>query len=191
MVRRLMAILVADAVGFAHHMEHDEEGTLRQMKDLKAAVFDPSFARHNGNVFKITGDGLLTAFDSTVDAVKCAIDIQTDLGGLAEGDPSARPLEFRIGVNADDVIADGNDVFGKRINVAAQLEPLADAGGVCVSGSVYEQVRNKIDTEFDDLGHYRLKNVGGTVHVFRVQFAHTGPALQKAWASVGITDPAD
>lgn len=176
MVRRLMAILVADVAGFSSLMEADEEGTLARLKQARNTILDPLFERHAGNIFKTTGDGLLAAFDSAVDAVRCAIDIQTDMAAGATGTDS---LKFRIGVNVGDVISEGGDIFGEGVNVAARLEQLADAGGVCISGAVFEQVNHKIDSSFDDLGHRKLKNIAQPVHVFRARFSDTAPALSN------------
>ncbi len=179
MTRRLMAILVADVVGFSRLVETDEEGTLASLKEIRAVIFDPMFEQYNGKIFKTTGDGILAAFDSVVDAVRCAIGIQTGMKARMPDATNAITLTFRIGVNVGDVVEEGGDFFGEGVNIAARLEGLADPGGVCVSGAVHEQVRHKIENEFDDLGHRKLKNIAGSVHVFKIHFSDTAPALSN------------
>ena len=174
MVRRLKAILVADIVGFSNLMQADEEGALARVKHVARVVLDPLIAQHDGSIFKTTGDGLLAAFDSTVDAVRCAVAIQTGVKAHTSG---AHALTYRIGVNVGDVLSEGDDIFGDGVNVAARLEQLADPGGVCISGAVYEQVSHKVDCTFDDLGHRKLRNMSEPVHIFRVRFDDTAPAL--------------
>ncbi len=179
MTRRLMAILVADVVGLSSLAETDEEGTLASLTDIRTGIFDPLLERYTGRIFKTTGDGILAAFDSVVDAVRCAIDIQTELKAHKPVQTDAAPLTFRMGVNLGDVVYEDGDFFGEGVNVAARLETLADPGGVCVSGAVYEQVRHKIETAFDDLGHQKLKNIATSVHVFRARFSDTASTMSN------------
>ncbi len=174
MTRRLMAILVADVVGFSSLVETDEEGTLASLKDIRTGTFDPILEEYAGKIFKTTGDGILAAFESIVDAVRCAIDIQIEMKAYK---PDATLLTFRIGVNVGDVIDEDDDFFGEGVNIAARLEHLADPGGVCISAAVFEQVRHKIEAEFDDIGHQKLKNIAESVHVFKIHFSDTAPAL--------------
>ncbi len=179
MARSLMAILVADIVGFSTLMQHDDEGTLDRINALKSASIDPVLHRHNGRIFKTTGDGFLAAFHSAVEAVQCAIDIQEELKERATSTNQAHPIVLRIGVNVGDVVSQDDDIFGDGVNVAARLEALADPGGVCISGAAFEQVKHRIDTPIDDLGHKTLKNIAQPVHVFRVRFDDSAPVLSN------------
>src|SRR5271167_1024376 len=164
--RRLAAILAADVAGYSRLMGADEEGTLTQLKTLRAELIDPAIAQHNGRIVKTTGDGLLVEFASIVDAMRCAIAWQ---GRMAEQDqPAPGRIEWRIGINLGDVIVDGDDIFGDGVNIAARLEAMAEPGGICVSRTVITQTRGKFDFPAEDLGEQSLKNITQPVHVFRV-----------------------
>ena len=166
MERRLAAILAADVVGYTRLMGADETGTLRRLTALRREHLEPLIAEHRGRVVKLMGDGLLVEFASVVDATACALAWQERVTAQqAESDEDAR-LRFRIGINLGDVIIEGEDIHGDGVNLAARLEPLAEPGGICVSGSVYEQVRNKIDGAFRDLGPQELKNVAQPVQAY-------------------------
>jgi adenylate cyclase len=145
--RRLAAILAADVAGYSRLMGADEEGTLAQLKALRAELIHPAFAAHGGRIFKTTGDGLLAEFSSVVAAVRCAIEVQRAM----EARPEAG-IKFRIGVHVGDVIADGDDIFGDGVNIAARLEALAEPGGICTSARVYEDVAGRIDAKFAEGG---------------------------------------
>ena len=165
--RRLAAILAADVAGYSRLMGADEEGTLAALKALRREVADPKIKEHRGRIVKTTGDGLLVEFASVVDAVRCAVEVQK---GMAERNveiPQDRRIEFRIGINLGDIIRDGRDIFGDGVNVAARLEALAEPGRICVSGVVHDQVRDKLDVVFDDLGEQQVKNISRPVHVWR------------------------
>jgi class 3 adenylate cyclase len=178
--RKLAAIIAADVVGYSRLMGLDEEGTLEQLKEHRRALIDPKVIEHRGRIVKTTGDGLLVEFASVVDAVRCAVEVQR---GMAERnidvDPDRR-LEFRIGINLGDVIIDGDDIFGDGVNVAARLEGLAEPGGIYVSRVVRDQVRDKLDFGFEDMGSQSVKNIARPVRVHRVQIAGSRPATPAA-----------
>src|SRR5271166_5328644 len=164
--RRLAAILAADVAGYSRLMGADEEGTLTQLKTLRAELIDPAIAQHNGRIVKTTGDGLLVEFASIVDAMRCAIAWQ---GRMAEQDqPAPGRIEWRIGVNLGDVIIEGDDIFGDGVNIAARLEAIAAPCGICVSRTVITQTRGKLEFPVEDLGEQNLKNIAQPIHVFRV-----------------------
>lgn len=171
--RRLAAILAADVAGYGRLMEADDSGTLAALEDAMARIVAPAVARGHGRVFKTTGDGLLAEFESAVAAVECALAIQS---AMAEPDSGGPPLRFRIGVNLGDVLSAGDDLFGDGVNIAARIEALADPGGIVVSSNVHEQVRNRVDAGFTDLGPQRLKNISMPVRVF----AMAGPGAARA-----------
>ena len=167
MERRLAAIMAADVVGYARLMGEDETGTLERLKALRRDLVQPSIARRKGRVFKLMGDGLLAEFPSVVEAVQCAVDIQEQIAAREAGIADDRRIRLRIGVNLGDIIIEGQDVYGDGVNVAARLEELADPGGICVSGTVHEEVRNRLAVRFDDLGRQSLKNIVRPVTVWR------------------------
>src|SRR5262249_3106425 len=161
--RRLVAILAADVAGYSRLMGEDEEGTLAALKAIRRELGDPKIAEHRGRIVKTTGDGLLAEFPSVVDAVRCAAEIHR---ARAEG---GGPIQFRIGINLGDIIIDDGDIFGDGVNIAARLEGLAEPGGICVSARVHEDVADKVDAGFQDIGEPPLKNIGRPVRVYRVQ----------------------
>jgi len=165
MERRLAAILAADVVGYSRLVRADEEGTLAAFAQLRADLIDPQIARHRGRIFKLMGDGMLVEFASVVDAVRCAADLQRLLSAHNAALPIDKRLEFRIGINLGDVVIDGADIHGDGVNVAARLESLAEPGGVCVSGAVYDQVRDRLDLPFADMGEQQVKNIDRPVRV--------------------------
>jgi adenylate cyclase len=167
--RRLAAILAADVVGYSRLMGLDEEGTLATLTAHLAEMVEPCIAEHRGRVVKTTGDGLLAEFASVVDAVECAIAVQDGMRDRNGAVPEDRRMKFRIGVNLGDVIVQDDDVFGDGVNVAARLEGLAEAGGVCVSDMVHQGIRSKLDLAFDDLGPQRVKNIGEPVRAFHIR----------------------
>src|SRR5436190_11662773 len=169
--RRLAAILAADVAGYSRLMGMDEEGTLECLKVLRRELADPKIKEHRGRIVKTTGDGLLVEFQSVVDAVRCAVDVQREMALRNTGVPTDRRIEFRIGVNLGDIIKDRGDIFGDGVNVAARLEALAEPGGICVSRVVRDQVRDKLDFTFDDRGDQQVKNITRPVRVFDVRIA--------------------
>jgi adenylate cyclase len=174
--RRLAAILAADVVGYSKMMGADEAGTLSALKHHRETIFDPNVARHNGRVFKLIGDGTLVEFASVVDAVKCAIAIQRAV--IAAASTAGSNIVLRIGINLGDVIIDGDDVYGDGVNVAARLEPLAEAGGVCIASIVNESVGNRIEIAFKDGGEVTVKNITRPIRVWKWHPSHGSPAVQ-------------
>jgi adenylate cyclase len=166
--RRLAAVLSADVVGYSRLMCADEEGTLAQLKGHRRGLVDPKIAEHHGRIVKTTGDGILVEFASVVDALRCAVEVQR---GMAERNvevPQDKRIEFRVGIHQGDIIIEGDDIFGDGVNVAARLEPLAEPGGICVSGRVQEDAYGKLDIPFKDMGEQPLKNISRPVRVYRV-----------------------
>lgn len=157
--RRLAAVLAADMVGYSRLMSFDEEGTLGRLGVLRAQLIDPKIAEHGGRLVKTTGDGLLVEFPSSIGALRCAIDMQA---GVAERETGRedRRICFRIGIHQGDIIVDeADDIHGNGVNIAARLEGLADAGGICISDRVQEDAAGRVDAEFEDIGEQPLKNI--------------------------------
>src|SRR3989440_4488147 len=156
-------------------MSADEEGTLAALKMLRREVTDPKIKEHRGRIVNTTGDGLLSEFATVVDAVRCAVEVQREMAARNAGVPAERRLDFRIGVNLGDIIIDENDIFGDGVNITARLEALAEPGGICLGGSAHEQVRDKLDLAFEDLGEQQVKNITRPVRVYRVGPRASGP----------------
>jgi formylglycine-generating enzyme required for sulfatase activity len=169
--RQLLAIMVADVAGYSRLMAAQERGTLDTLKVYREC-FREHVARFNGRVIDTTGDSILAVFTSPTAAVECAVAIQDDLAQRNKNLPPHRAMEFRIGINLGDVIADGNTVYGDGVNVAARLEGLAESGGIMVSGSVFEQVRDKVDHLFAYEGSKRVKHIPAPVAVHAVVPGH-------------------
>jgi len=165
--RRLAAILAADVVGYSRLIRADEEGTLERFRALRGELIDPKIAGHQGRIVKQMGDGLLAEFASVVDAVRAAAEVQQALAVRNAGVAGDARIEFRIGINLGDVVIDGDDIHGDGVNVAARLEGLAEPGGICVSGAVYEQVRDRLDLPFQDFGEQAVKNIDRPVRAWR------------------------
>ena len=172
--RRLTAILAADVAGYSRLVGEDEEGTLAQLKGHRRALVDPQIAKHRGRIVKTTGDGMLAEFASVVDALRCAVEIQRGMAERNSALAPARRIEFRIGINVGDIVAEGDDIFGDGVNVAARLEGVSPPGGICVSARVQEDAEGKLDVAFEDMGEQHLKNIARPVHAFRVRL--TGAA---------------
>ncbi len=171
--RQLAAILSADAVGYSRRMAEDEAATVAAMRSHRETL--GGFVReHHGRVVNAVGDNLLAEFASAVDAAACAVGVQAELARREADLPFDRRLQFRIGIHLGDLVIEDDEIFGDGINVAARLEALADAGGVCASAAVVEQVRGKIDAAFEDLGDQALKNIPVPVHVYRLH-PRSGP----------------
>ena len=178
--RRLAAILATDVVGYSRLMGGDEEGTLAALKFLRKSLIDPKIAEYRGRIFKTTGDGALVEFASTVDAVRCAIDIQRAIPELNADTPLGKKLEFRIGINVGDIIVDGDDIFGDGVNVAARLESISQPGGICVSDVVHQQVTGRVEALFADLGEQSLKNIARPVRVYRLDLGPKPASASEA-----------
>jgi adenylate cyclase len=168
-VRRLTAILAADVAGYSRLMGADEEGTLERLKALRQELLDPKIAEHHGRIVKTTGDGMLVEFASVVDAVRCAVEVQQAMPERNTGVEADNSIELRIGINLGDVIVEGDDLYGDGVNIAARIEALADAGGVFVSNTVHDHVRDRLPFVFEDLGEQQVKNIARPVRVYRVR----------------------
>ncbi len=177
--RRLAAIFAADVVGYSRLMGEDEVGTLAALKAHRVALIDPKIAEHQGRIVKTTGDGMLVEFPSVVEAVQCAVEVQKEMAERNTGVAEDLRMLFRIGINVGDVIIEGDDIYGDGVNVAARLEGLAEPGGVCISDSVFEQIKHKLSIGFEDMGQQEVKNIAEPVHVYRVIMGDDGmsPAI--------------
>src|SRR3954467_15247400 len=181
--RRLAAIVAADVAGYSRLMGLDEVGTARTLREHRV-VTDALVAKHGGRLVKSTGDGVLLEFPSVVDAVECAVAVQTVMARRNEGVPVDRRMLFRIGINLGDILIEGNDILGDGVNIAARLEGIAEPGGICISSSAYDQVRGKVTVEFTDLGGQNLKNIARPVRVYAVAREGLSPVTK-----VGSTTP--
>ena len=167
--RRLAAILAADVAGYSRLIEADEEGALSRLKTLRSEVIDPKIAGYHGRLVKTTGDGLHVEFASVVDALRCAVEMQTALAKSNDRMPPDRRIAFRIGINVGDIVVEDGDIFGDGVNVAARLEGLAEPGGICVSARVREDAAGKLDLAFEDIGEQSLKNIARPVRVYALR----------------------
>jgi len=183
--RRLSAILAADVVGYSRLMGANEVGTLTALNGRRAEVIEPRIAEHKGRVVKLTGDGLLVEFPSVVSAVECATSIQQEMRARNADVPEDRRIELRIGINLGDVIAEGDDIFGDGVNVAARLEGVGRPGGVTVSASVRDHIGNKLDIGFEDTGEHQLKNIDQPVRIYEVISATAADLAIAAGAIAG------
>ncbi len=165
--RRLAAILAADVVGYSRLIRADEEGTLAVLKTLREDIIDPKIAEYDGRIVKLMGDGMLAEFASVVDAVQTAAEVLRAVAERNANKPEEQRIDFRMGINLGDVVIDGEDIQGDGVNVASRLEGLAEPGGMCISAAVYDQVRDRIELTFEDLGDQEVKNIDRPVHVWR------------------------
>ncbi|MGO8865267.1 MAG: adenylate/guanylate cyclase domain-containing protein [Alphaproteobacteria bacterium] len=166
--RKLAAILAADIAGYGRLMGEDEEGTLARLKVCRSELIDPKNKQHRGRIVKTTGDGILMEFPSIVDAVRCAIEVQQGMVERNADVPQEKRIEFRVGVNLGDVMIEGRDLYGDGVNIAARLEAIAEPGGICISETVLNHVRDKVPFEAEDAGEQTLKNIARPVHVYRI-----------------------
>jgi len=166
MERKLTAILSADVEGYSRLMGEDEEATIRTLTSYQK-VMAPVIELHRGRVVDSPGDNLLAEFGSVVDAVQCAVVIQTTLRAENANLPQNRRMEFRIGINLGDVIVDGERIYGDGVNIAARMEGLAEGGGICVSGTVFDHIKGKVSVNFEDLGPQQVKNIAGSIRAYR------------------------
>ncbi len=165
--RKLTTILAADVEGYSRLMSADEEATLKALNTYRE-IIDGLISRHDGRIFGAAGDSVLAEFGSTVEAVRCAMSIQEELKVRNAELAEERRMSFRIGINVGDVMVEGDNLFGDGVNVAARLEGLAEAGGICISGSAFDQVKNKLSIGFEDIGAQEVKNIPEPVPAFRV-----------------------
>jgi adenylate cyclase len=167
--RRLTAILAADVAGYSRLMGADEENTHERLKTHRRQLIDPKIQEHQGRIVKNTGDGVLAEFASVVDAVRCAAEVQRGMIDRNAEQPAEQRIEFRIGINVGDVIADGGDIFGDGVNVAARLETLAEPSGICISRTVRDQIRDRLPYQFEDKGEQSVKNIAQPVRVYALR----------------------
>jgi len=187
--RRLVAVVIADVVGYTALMERDETGAHARLREIRDRIVDPRIASHGGTIVKTAGDGMLITFASATDALRCAVDVQRQLHKRnAYVEPHER-VEMRMGVNLGDVIIDGADIAGDGVNVASRLEAMAKPGGICVSAAIREQVRDLPDVHFVDLGEQHVKNIARPIRVYRAE-AHGGtasnPPRRMLWSTRAI-----
>ena len=165
--RKLRAIFSADVKGYSVLMADDEVSTIQTLKDYRN-IMSTCIEQRGGRIVDAVGDNLLAEFDSAVDAVQCAVEVQKGLRDKNQELPEDKKMEFRIGINIGDVIKDGDRIFGDGVNVAARIESLADAGGICVSRSTYDQIKNKLELSFDYYGEHKVKNIKEPVRVYKI-----------------------
>ena len=166
--RKLAAIVAADVVGYSRLMELDETGTHARLKALREQVVEPQITAYHGRIVKLMGDGILAEFSSVVDALACAVDVQRFVVTRNADVAKDHQINFRIGINLGDIIVEGDDIYGDGVNIAARLEAMAEPGGVYISGTAYDQVRNKLGVGLEALGEHTVKNIADPVRVYRV-----------------------
>ena len=174
--RRLIAILVADVVGFSRHMEQDDAGTLARLREIRESLIDPGVAAHGGRIVNTAGDGMLVEFGSADASLRCAVEVQRAMAERNSLQSASERLEFRIGINLGDIIVDGSDIAGDGVNVAARLEAMAEPGGICISGAVRDQVHGNVDVAFVDIGERQVKNIGRPIRAFAVALDAANPS---------------
>ena len=193
--RKLAAILSADVEGYSRLMDDDEEATVRTLTTYRSAIND-LVQQYRGRVVDTPGDNILTEFTSIVDAVNCAVEIQREIAERNAELPDNRKMEFRIGVNLGDVIEEKDRIYGDGINIAARVESMAEAGGICISGRAYDQVANKLGLEYENLGEHQVKNISTPIRVFRVlsfpgaaahRVVRAKEAVGRKWRIVAIS----
>src|SRR2546423_1268220 len=171
--RKLAAILAADVVGYSRLMSQDEAGTLTRLQAHRRELIDPKITEHCGRTVKLMGDGTLVEFASVVDAVECAIAIQSAMRDINAAHPEDQRIAFRIGINLGDIIIEGDDIYGDGVNIAARLEGIAECGGISISEDAWRQVEGKVAANFVDTGEQSLKNMARPVRVYRVELDDT------------------
>jgi len=186
--RRLTTVLCADAQGYSRLMEADEAGTLGTLRRYRAAIAG-LVERHDGRIVNTWGDAVIAEFASVVEAVQCAVEIQKEISNQDSDPPHADQMRFRIGINLGDVMVDGSDIYGDGVNIAARLQELAEPGGVVVSGSVYDQVHNKLSLGFDCLGQRQMKNVAPVIS-YRVTMSGRAPGQRSFPVDESLTPQA-
>jgi adenylate cyclase len=172
-------------VGYSRLMGADEADTLAQLKSHRRELLDPKIAEHQGRIVKTTGDGMLVEFAGVVDALHCVVEAQRGIRERNAAVPKEKRIDFRFGLNVGDIIIDGEDIYGDGVNIAARLEGIAEPGGICVSGRVYEDTRGKLDITFEDWGEQQLKNIAWPVRVYRVRL---GSEAESARPTLALPD---
>jgi TolB-like protein/class 3 adenylate cyclase len=192
--RKLTAILSADVFGYSLLMENNEEETIQTLNTYRNSM-STLIQQHRGRVVDATGDNLLAEFTSAVDAVNCAVEIQRDLAERNAELLNERKMQFRIGVNVGDVVEEKDRIYGEGVNIAARVESMAEAGGICISGLTYDQVANKLDLEYEYLGEHQVKNISTPIRVYRVlsfpgaaahRVIQAKDALKQKWRRVAL-----
>src|SRR5262247_3845860 len=177
MTRKLAAILSADVAGYSRLMGEDEEATIHTLK-LYRGIIDTVVQQHRGRVVDSPGDNLLAEFPSVLEAVQCAVAIQQEINARNMELPVQRRMQLRLGINLGDIITEGQQIYGDGINIAARLESLAEAGGICISGTVYDQIKSKLTLQYENLGEQSVKNIAEPVRVYRIKLeADSTPSL--------------
>src|SRR3974390_951516 len=168
--RKLAAILVTDVAGYSRLAGADEEGTITPLRGLRSDLVDPAIAAHHGRIVKRTGDGSIIEFRSAVDAVRCAIEVQSGLSERNAGLPPEKRIEYRVGIHLGDVVEESDgDLMGDGVNIAARLEGVAQPGAICLSEQAYWQVKGRLDLKVTDLGNTALKNIAEPVRVYSLE----------------------
>ena len=176
--RKLAAILVSDVAGYSRLAGADEDRTLARLRSLRSDLIDPIISVHRGRVVKRTGDGSIIEFRSVVDAVRCAVEVQSGMVERNAGLPPEKRIEFRVGIHLGDVVEeDDGDLMGDGVNIAARLEGLAKPGGICLSEDAYRQVRSRLDLKTADLGPIQLKNIAEPIHVYSLEVGQPAAAM--------------
>jgi adenylate cyclase len=190
MQRRLAVVLAADIVGSSQMMEADEPGTLAAIRSLLSEVIEPATSRHCGRIVKTLGDGALIEFQSPVEAVLCGVEIQAAIGERAAHEPTDNRINLRIGINLGDIaVAEDGDIHGDSVNIAVRLEGIADPGGVCVSGKVFDELEGKLSLPFEDRGEQRLKNIARPIRAYGLKGGDVSRREPKAARpSQNVTD---
>lgn len=188
--RRLAAIMAGDIAGYSRLMRADEEGTHQQLKSHRRELVDPAIAEHRGRIVRTTGDGMLVEFASVVDAVRCAVQIQRGMVERTSAVADDKRIQFRIGINVGDIFSDDNDIYGDGVNVAARLEALAEPGGICISRIVHDQVRDRLDFGFEDMGEHAVKNIARPIGVYRVHIREAAARPPDCGVNPGAASPA-
>src|SRR6266403_2553526 len=184
---RFAVVMCADVVGYSRLMGIDEEGTLAALNAVRRNLVDPTIAAHRGRIVRSMGDGLLVEFNSVVDAVRCAVKVQSELPQHIGETPADRQIQFRIAIAVGDVVTDGDLIYGQGVDIASRMESLAQPGGINVSRAVRDQVRDRLPIAFEDLGEHEVKNIARPVRAFRVALdkpaaASESPPRKKAAA---------
>jgi adenylate cyclase len=165
--RKLTAILSADVEGYSRLMDDDEKATIQTLNSYRNSM-TTIIEQHRGRVVDTTGDNLLAEFTSVVDAVTCSVEIQRKLDELNQELPSDRKMKFRIGINVGDVVEEDGRIYGDGVNIAARVEGMAEAGGICITGRAYDQVKNKLELGYEFIGEHSVKNIAEPVRVYKV-----------------------
>ncbi len=188
-VRKLVAVVAADVVGYSRLMEHDESGTHARIRELRERLFDPKVAEHGGRTVKTSGDGMLLEFPSATSALRCAVEVQREMGARNLYVAPDERIELRIGINLGDIIVEGEDIIGDGVNVAARLETLAEPGGICVASAIWEQVHEDLGIDFVDAGEQHVKNISKPIRMYRVALGKGSVAQVRTETPASASSP--